>query len=201
LFILYYFSLILVFVFKILWKNRLQSRFLGSFSSIVTASVDGTDFQIEEPQPFSPVWYSHKFRGPGLRYEVTLSLEGSDIVYVNGPFPCSVPDINIYRSSLKNQLRDDELLIADKGYQGEDKIVLPGTGTALQNEAIKLIRARHETLNARLKNFGCLSSVWRHDLSKHRICFFSAVIITQLSLETRDTFLFPIDKKYLFAFP
>jgi hypothetical protein len=29
-------------------------------------SVDGTDFRIHEPSPFSPRWYSHKFKGAGL---------------------------------------------------------------------------------------------------------------------------------------
>lgn len=171
------------------------------FSSSVTASVDGTDFKIEEPQPFACKWFSHKFKGPGVRYEVSLSLEGCDIVYVNGPFPCGVPDINIYRAGLKNQLREDELLIADKGYQGESQLLLSGEGTKLQTEAIKLIRARHETLNSRLKNFGCLSSVWRHDLDKHWISFYSVIVITQLSLETRDTTLFHIDEELLLAFP
>ena len=32
-------------------------------------TVDGTDFRIQEPAMFDPKWYSHKFRGPGLRYK------------------------------------------------------------------------------------------------------------------------------------
>lgn len=36
--------------------------------------VDGTDFIIHEPSPFSPEWYSHKFRGLGWRYEVGVSV-------------------------------------------------------------------------------------------------------------------------------
>ena len=38
-------------------------------------SVDGTDFLINEPKPFDNCWFSHKFRGPGLRYEVEVSIE------------------------------------------------------------------------------------------------------------------------------
>jgi hypothetical protein len=33
-----------------------------------TVTVDGTDFRINEP--------SHKFKGPGLRYEVAISIKG-----------------------------------------------------------------------------------------------------------------------------
>ncbi len=51
-------------------------------------SVDGTDFRIREPTPFSPKWFSYKFKGAGLRYEVGLLLETGDIVWVNGPFSC-----------------------------------------------------------------------------------------------------------------
>ena len=28
-------------------------------------SLDGTDFNIQEPSPFDPKWFSHKFEGPG----------------------------------------------------------------------------------------------------------------------------------------
>ena len=35
-------------------------------------SIDGTDCQIQEPTPFSPKWFSHKFNGPGIRYEVGI---------------------------------------------------------------------------------------------------------------------------------
>ena len=33
-------------------------------------TVDATDFRIQELIPFNPKWYSHKFKGLGLRYEV-----------------------------------------------------------------------------------------------------------------------------------
>ena len=34
----------------------------------VFVSIDGTDFRIQEPSPFSSSWYSHKFKGPGVLY-------------------------------------------------------------------------------------------------------------------------------------
>lgn len=41
-----------------------------------TVTVDGTDFRINEPTDFSTKWFSHKFKGPGLRYEVAISIKG-----------------------------------------------------------------------------------------------------------------------------
>ncbi len=37
-------------------------------------SVDGTDCQIENKRGFNPEFYSHKFNGTGLRYEVGIEL-------------------------------------------------------------------------------------------------------------------------------
>ena len=49
-------------------------------------TVDGTDFHIQEPAQFDPKWYSHKFKGPGLCYEIGVCIKTRWIVWVNGPF-------------------------------------------------------------------------------------------------------------------
>ena len=68
-------------------------------------TVDGTDFRIAEPVPFSRVWYTQKFAGPGLRYELAVSLFNGDIVWYNGPFaPGTNHDITIFRWKLKSKL-------------------------------------------------------------------------------------------------
>ncbi len=51
-------------------------------------SVDGTDVQIFELSPFSTEWYIYKFKSGGLRYEVGVSIEKENLVWVNGPYPC-----------------------------------------------------------------------------------------------------------------
>ena len=59
-------------------------------------SIDGTDCRIQEPTPFDPLWYSHKFNGPGVRYEVGICIQTGWIVWVHGPFPAGdFPDIKI----------------------------------------------------------------------------------------------------------
>ena len=65
-FILTFFS----FFYKIVWENRKN----GDIGNDCLVSVDGVDFEIEEPYPYerewSRRWFSPKFKGPGLRYEV-----------------------------------------------------------------------------------------------------------------------------------
>lgn len=111
-------------LFKILFEKRMEH---DSGNRWCRLTVDGTDFRICKPSPFSTRWFSHKFKGPGLRYEVAVSIVGGDIVHTNGPFPCGAwPDIKIFRSDLINKLAPGEMVEADNGYRGQpDKIRTP----------------------------------------------------------------------------
>ena len=44
-------------------------------------------------------------------------------------------------------------------------------------------RARHETFNSRIKNFGCLEQRFRHGMEKHRICFEAVCVIVQYQMD------------------
>lgn len=111
-------------VIQIIFSRRLEH---DADNTWCTMTVDGTDFAICEPAPFSSRWFSHKFKGPGLRYEVAVSIIGGDIVHTNGPFPCGAwPDIKVFRSVLMNKLAPGEMVEADNGYRGQpDKIRTP----------------------------------------------------------------------------
>ena len=71
-----------------------------------------------EPSPFSPKWFSHKFRGPGIRYELALCIRTGDIVWAYGGFPCGEwPDLKLARDLFAVLgLREGEKAIADRGY-------------------------------------------------------------------------------------
>lgn len=43
-------------------------------------SVNGTDFSICEPWPFDTKLYSHKFKVPGVRYEVGVCIAPGNII-------------------------------------------------------------------------------------------------------------------------
>ena len=150
-------------------------------------SVDGTDVLIQEQSPWSRMWYSHKFKGPGLRYEVALSIRTGLIVWLNGPFPCgSFPDLKIFRNGLQGMLGQFERVEADAGYVGCDpeyaKTPQSRFGSEDRKELQNRVRARQETVNKRFKQFSILNQRFRHDLSLHVVVFDAVAVITQLSI-------------------
>eukprot|EP00525_Craspedostauros_australis_P003509 CAMPEP_0198112844 /NCGR_PEP_ID=MMETSP1442-20131203/4629_1 /TAXON_ID= /ORGANISM="Craspedostauros australis, Strain CCMP3328" /LENGTH=325 /DNA_ID=CAMNT_0043769759 /DNA_START=44 /DNA_END=1021 /DNA_ORIENTATION=+ len=156
------------------WPNRFRGV---SEDDKALVTVDGVDIRIEEPQPFTEGWFSQKFKGPGVRYEVALSIVGGEIVWTNGPFPCGMwNDLSIFRFGLKNKLMDGEVVVADKGYIGDERVLPPKYVTD------KILRARHETVNRRLKHWACMRNAWRHDTDKHILAFNAVATITQIEL-------------------
>ena len=79
-------------------------------------SLDGTDFRIREPSPFSTKLRSFKYNRSGLRYEIAIEAESGNIVWAYGGFPCGAfPDLIIARKKFVNLLRPGEKAIADRG--------------------------------------------------------------------------------------
>lgn len=157
-------------------------------------SVDGTDFLIYEPTPFWTGWYSHKFNGPALRYEVAICIQTGDIVWIHGPFAAGAwPDVKIFRHALKNLLERGERVEADNGYGDEavdgphDKIYTVG-----QKVAKSHLRARHETVNRRFKEFNALQQRFRHDKEKHVHVFNAVAVIAQIAIANESP-LFQVD--------
>ena len=164
-------------------------------------SVDGTDCQICEPWPFtkakSPIWWSHKINKAALRYEVGLCIVSGDIVWLNGPYAAgSWNDEKIFRDCMIHYLDKDEQIEADSGYRGSDPEFVKSPSMALrQNEDADLknrVRARHETVNKRLKQFKMLDGAYRHNIGYHNFVFRSIAVITQLSIEAGEP-LFSVD--------
>ena len=76
--------------------------------------MGGAHFRIQQPFPFDPQWYSHKFEGPGVGYEVVICLRTGWIVWWNGAYPCgSYPDINVVRDFFMYELEEGEMVLAD----------------------------------------------------------------------------------------
>ena len=164
-------------------------------------TVDCTDFEIPEPKPWSSFWFSYKHQQSGLTYEVGLCIQTGHVVWAHGPFPSgTLNDLEIFRFKLKKMLPRGERVECDRGYRGERfKIDTPdecfGAHRVLQYRIKELIRARHETLNGRLKVFGCLTQRFRHPIDKH-IHFFCAVLsIVQIGIENGHP-LFKIKVNY-----
>lgn len=147
-------------------------------------SVDGTDFRVLEPAPFDAKWFSHKFRGPGLRYEIGLSITDGNIVWAHGPFPCGAwADLRIFRADLKLRLKDGEHVLTDGGYRDKRcKRVLGGNFNLSAR-----VKARHETLNRHLKQFRVLGNAFRHSLKKHSQCFFAVANLVEVMIESGES--------------
>ena len=77
---------------------------------------------------------------------------------------------------------------ADNGYRGENQYVrLPGHFVSWADFRAKVnARARHETVNRRFKQWGCLKQVYRHDIDFHSTFFAAVAVCTQLSLENGE---------------
>ena len=89
-------------------------------------TVDGADFSIWEPRPYckigSAIWYSPKFKGAGLWYELGVCIQIGNIDWFNGPYPCGWgPDIKIFNQRLRHLLLPFEKVMADQMYRNCSK--------------------------------------------------------------------------------
>lgn len=150
---------------------------LHSFSKIEFLNIKRKSSSgILEPTEFDPKWFSHKFRGPGVRYEIGLCIATGNIVWAHGGYPCGEwPDLRLARDAFIDRLEIDEKALADKGYRDNNFFVNPN-GDPLK----KKILARHETVNKRVKQFYCMNDVFRHVLTLHPSFFRACVNLTQI---------------------
>jgi hypothetical protein len=174
-----------LFLLQIVWENRNLGANNGCRARV---TVDGTDFRIFEPIPFHVKWFSHKFNGPGLRYEIGISIQTGDIVWVHGPFRCGEwPDLRIAREALIYALDPGEMYLADGGYyDGNNWSDTPNGLNDYEQYQKSLARARHETANARFKMWGALRQIYRHKRESHWAVFNAIANITQLTIRNGE---------------
>ena len=159
-------------------------------------TVDASDFRINEPTPFDPVWYSHKFNGPALRYKMGISIQTGYICWINSPYPAGeFNDLEIFQLYLKELLARHERVETDSIYQG-DSCRIPNDFKGHRPWAVQKAqaRARHETINGSFKNFNILSQPFRSTKHKHFLVYQAiAVIIQSEILEGRETYQIEYD--------
>ena len=88
-----------------------------------------------------------------------------------------------------------ERVEVDDGYS--DPVCDGPTDMCLKPGQIKiksLVRARHETVNKRFKQFQCLKNIFRHEIVKHRYVFDAVCVITQINIQWGGEHLY--DVKY-----
>lgn len=133
-----------------------------------------------EPTPFSPAWFSFKFRSSGLRYELSLNIRTGFLVWVHGGYPCGAySDLRLSREAFVLSLNKGERTLADKGYKDSEYFILPNVHNIHQHG---VIMARHETVNGRLKQFRILQQEFRNAIHKHPMVVHAVANIVQISL-------------------
>jgi len=107
------------------------------------------------------------------------------IVALTGPFECgSWPDIKIFCYKLKGMLSVGEKVVADRGYRGDTRILVPGNAISIEHyNAMNTARARHETVNGRIKTWGICKNRFRHDIQKHHLCVRAVAVIEMVKME------------------
>ena len=152
--------------------------------SAAKVTVDGTDFPTLEYLPFNSARKSHKFDGPGLRYEVVLCIKTGWIVSINGPFLCgSWPDLRIARSKLHMMLSHGEYYLADLGYRAAYTPVITKNDVSPTDKLrMNWLMARHEQVNRRFKAWGILGNVFNFEEKKHKPVFYAIASITQIEI-------------------
>lgn len=79
---------------------------------------------------------------------------------------------------MAQRLEEHELVVADRGYRHERCVY-----SSQHSSVFSTIRARHEIVNRRLKQFSVLRTTFRHDLSLHSECFHAVANVTKLIID------------------
>lgn len=76
---------------------------------------------------------------------------------------------------------DAERTVADDGYRDVQRFIYPQMYPGFRAR-LKNIMARHETVNKRMKQWGCLNQRFRHRVILHPMCFRAVANLTQLMI-------------------
>lgn len=167
----------------------------ATWDTIFTVTVDGVHFRIKEPTPppdettgeeyrFDKGYFSHKDGGPGLSYEIAISIFTQRVVWVNGPFKAGKGDLDIFKSGLKAKIPKGKRVLGDRGYRGLPEII--SFHNSLDTDEVREFKdralSRHENFNERIERFAVLKQVFRHKHRKHGLCFNACVVLCQLDL-------------------
>jgi hypothetical protein len=72
------------------------------------------------------MWFSHKFNGAGVRYELGVCIQTGNIVWVAGPFlPGDYPNVTIFQLGMMPRLGEGETVEADSSYAGDIPVHTP----------------------------------------------------------------------------
>lgn len=170
-------------VLQIVWPDNWATNFI--------ISVDGVHCRFHEVKHKTlskdPKYFTYKFNGPGLAYELALDLFDSKLVWLKGPLPAGEKnDLGIYQSELKQKIPEGKKAITDGGYNDhkDSKLAQPNSHDPDELRTFKArARMRQEAFHARIKRFDCLQNPFRHGMEQHGVCFLAVCILCAYELE------------------
>ena len=181
---------------QIVWPTRWtpgHADFQNEDIPVFLLTVDGVHCQIHEPmhptKSKDSSYYSHKFKRSALNYELGVSVYDNALVWLNGPTKASEHDITLFRSDngLKTMIPEGKRVIADRGYTSRRETAVLSTPNSSDPAEVRKFksraRARHESFNAKLKNFKVLAECFRHNIDDHKMVFEAICVICQYQLE------------------
>ena len=162
-------------------------------------SVDCVNFGVNEPRHPTlhkiKKMFDRKGGKAGQTYEIALHLWENRIVWISGPHPPNDGgDRAIFigkgenfkdgRACLNDTIPEGKMAIADKIYNGLEKVALHNS---LDTTAVRVFkrraRSRQESINARMKSFGALRQRFRHGLLKQDRAVVAVAVLCQYQLE------------------
>jgi len=174
---------------------RLENRFKDVDRNVdgtkCLIALAGTDCPVFEPAPVKKM-YSHKLNGPGVTYELAVSIKTGHIVWMCGPFMAGTRDATVFENGLANELRGDEVVEARNPIARK---VLPVQRRNSKEDSVA--SNRFEVVNGRLKIFNILTTHFKNMgmnqeemMMKHEWCFTAIAVITQLKFEAGENISF-----------
>eukprot|EP00957_Ditylum_brightwellii_P145701 11094452-Ditylum_brightwellii.AAC.1 len=154
----------------------------STFDNFFILNVDGVHCHVFEPRYMpSAGWYLQKLNKSGLCYEIGVAIHHDKVCWVNGHFPAG--------QRLMSKIPHDKHGIGDEGCVGVPSKV--STRNELNSAKVKefksRVRARHETVNGKLKSFGILNQTFcttgKQHLEKHKAAFEACLVLLQYKVD------------------
>lgn len=179
------------------WERRLEvptfhrGPFVGVTFLVDVTIVPLPGFSGGSDDPNWKSFYSAKHKLHCWKYTGIISALGGFFVYFSEVgFPGSVHDKNMWDlENLSSALNQGEYGLADKGYEGVDKLLTPWKGKELDdarkswNFIIENLRAKVENAFSRLKLFKILSTGYRGERGDVHLIANVCVQLVNLNLE------------------
>jgi hypothetical protein len=134
--------------------------------TIFAGSVDGVHFKAFDPMhptlPFDKAFKSPKFKRAGFAYDLFISLFEQKLYHIGGPFPAGTNDKTMWKLGANTLIPEGMVGLGDLGYIGAEGVSVPNKHDSKNSYVFKRrARARHESFNARIKNFAITDHTFR----------------------------------------